>query len=332
MPLGQDLRTARLNRRLTLSQVAERTRVKLKLLEAIENEDFGAMPAPIYAKGFIRLYAECVGLDPHQLIDEYVTRFNQSSGAARLEKDLFTIDRGGIVTRKGDPIAGDSGDESAPAAAVAAVAPPPQPAPTVTTEPTTPAATAPAAVVTEVDATLTEPVAAKMESAELPTSASRLVQPDLFAEPASAAAAPIARSEPVQHVQPVPAPTPLETKVELVVSRIAEHVATPITPPPAAAHAHPAPGHEAHRRMDEHSHRPSDTHIESHLAPLGRDTRRDVPVFPVKAFVITVVTAIVILLCAWAVSRLMQSTPPLPPPPGAAPLRLALDPPPPYLK
>jgi transcriptional regulator with XRE-family HTH domain len=71
MSLGETLRKARQERDLTASQVAHETRMKVQIVEAIEREAFDRMPAPIYAKGFIKLYAEHMGLDPAPLIAEY---------------------------------------------------------------------------------------------------------------------------------------------------------------------------------------------------------------------------------------------------------------------
>jgi len=72
MALGEQLRRARLSRNLSASEVAAATRMKTQIVEAIEAEDFGRMAAPIYAKGFIKLYAEYVGLDPGPLIEDYL--------------------------------------------------------------------------------------------------------------------------------------------------------------------------------------------------------------------------------------------------------------------
>jgi type IV secretory pathway VirB10-like protein len=49
--------------------------MKIQTVEAIEREDFSRMPAAIYCKGFIKLYAEYMGLDPDPLTREYVERF-----------------------------------------------------------------------------------------------------------------------------------------------------------------------------------------------------------------------------------------------------------------
>jgi len=74
MALGTILLEARTKLNLTASEVAAATRMKVQLIEAIENEDFSAMAAPIYAKGFIRLYADYVGIDPRPLVQEYIER------------------------------------------------------------------------------------------------------------------------------------------------------------------------------------------------------------------------------------------------------------------
>jgi transcriptional regulator with XRE-family HTH domain len=71
MPLGETLRKARLARKLTPSEVAQATRMKVQIVEALEKNQFDLIPAPIYAKGFIRLFAEYVGLDSEPLIVEY---------------------------------------------------------------------------------------------------------------------------------------------------------------------------------------------------------------------------------------------------------------------
>lgn len=75
MALGSILRKARESRKLTTSQVASATHMKSQTVDAIEREDFSRMPAAIYCKGFIKLYAEYMGMDPDPLTREYVERF-----------------------------------------------------------------------------------------------------------------------------------------------------------------------------------------------------------------------------------------------------------------
>jgi transcriptional regulator with XRE-family HTH domain len=72
MAIGPTLQEARLKKQLTTSQVAERTRMKVQFVDDLERDDFHRMAATIYGKGFIRLFAECVGLDPNPLVADYV--------------------------------------------------------------------------------------------------------------------------------------------------------------------------------------------------------------------------------------------------------------------
>jgi transcriptional regulator with XRE-family HTH domain len=75
MALGRQLRDARMGMNMTASEVAAATRMKVQIVEAIEREDFSAIAAPIYGKGFIKLYAEAVGMDPRPLIEEFMADF-----------------------------------------------------------------------------------------------------------------------------------------------------------------------------------------------------------------------------------------------------------------
>jgi transcriptional regulator with XRE-family HTH domain len=75
MALGKILQDARLRKKMTTSQVAAATRMKIQTVEAIEREDFSRITAPVYGKGFIRLCAECLEVDPRPLIDEYMEKY-----------------------------------------------------------------------------------------------------------------------------------------------------------------------------------------------------------------------------------------------------------------
>jgi len=73
--IGSSLREARVRRKLELSQVEADTRIRAKYLMALEGNRFEALPAPAYAKGFLRTYADYLGLDAQRFVDEYNTRF-----------------------------------------------------------------------------------------------------------------------------------------------------------------------------------------------------------------------------------------------------------------
>ena len=69
---GEKLRNAREAKGLSCSQVAAQTHMLVQIVEEMECEDFHRIPAPIYGRGFVRLFAECVGLDPVPLVREFM--------------------------------------------------------------------------------------------------------------------------------------------------------------------------------------------------------------------------------------------------------------------
>lgn len=71
--IGQILRNARSNQGLSYEVMAEKTLIRLRLLEAIETADVNALPEPIYTRGLIRQYARSLGLDGDTLSSQYFT-------------------------------------------------------------------------------------------------------------------------------------------------------------------------------------------------------------------------------------------------------------------
>ena len=69
---GETLRNAREAKGLTCSQVAAQTHMLVQIVEEMEREDFHRIPAPIYGRGFVRLFANCVDLDPIPLVREFM--------------------------------------------------------------------------------------------------------------------------------------------------------------------------------------------------------------------------------------------------------------------
>lgn len=66
--LGETLQQARQARGLSLERAAQETRVPFHYLRALEQETFASLPAPIFARGFLRIYARYLGLDSTQLV------------------------------------------------------------------------------------------------------------------------------------------------------------------------------------------------------------------------------------------------------------------------
>lgn len=69
MTVGEQLRAAREAAGLSLADVASKTRITMRHLEAIESSDFSALPGATYSLGFARSYAKAVGLDAVALTD-----------------------------------------------------------------------------------------------------------------------------------------------------------------------------------------------------------------------------------------------------------------------
>jgi hypothetical protein len=86
--IGNSLRRARERLGLELSQVEDATRIRGKYLKALEEERFDVLPAPAYAKGFLRTYADLLGLEGERFVDEFNERFppSDSAEAAPLER------------------------------------------------------------------------------------------------------------------------------------------------------------------------------------------------------------------------------------------------------
>jgi cytoskeletal protein RodZ len=66
--IGAKLKQARESRRLTLQQVSETTKVRTHYLQALENDDLSAISSVAQARGFLRIYAEFLGLTPADLV------------------------------------------------------------------------------------------------------------------------------------------------------------------------------------------------------------------------------------------------------------------------
>lgn len=76
--IGSTLLEARKRKRLSLFDAAESTRIRVKYLSALEEERFDALPAEVYARGFLRTYAEYLGLNGDLFVSELNERIEAS--------------------------------------------------------------------------------------------------------------------------------------------------------------------------------------------------------------------------------------------------------------
>jgi cytoskeletal protein RodZ len=88
--LGEVLRSERERRGITLEQVYSATRIQLKILHALESDDYEELPAKPFIRGFVKTYARFIGLNEVELltqyksfIDEQVRGRGQRSGGSK---------------------------------------------------------------------------------------------------------------------------------------------------------------------------------------------------------------------------------------------------------
>jgi cytoskeletal protein RodZ len=171
--LGASFKRARESSGLPLEKIAAETRISTRFLAAIENEEFHVLPGGVFNRGFIRTYAERVGLNPEQALADYdrissaveepveVLRNVERASMRKSERSLYPI-AGGllavlvivfyVVTRNGStgsaaepatPAAPPPVSAAAPATEAPVTAPAPLPEPEVIPAPAPPVETQP---------------------------------------------------------------------------------------------------------------------------------------------------------------------------------------------
>lgn len=75
--LGEELKREREFREISLREISDATKINLRMLEAIESNDFKALPGGIFNRNFIRAYAEFIGLDPEIAVRKYQVQISE---------------------------------------------------------------------------------------------------------------------------------------------------------------------------------------------------------------------------------------------------------------
>ena len=78
MTIGSELREAREQRGISLAEISERTKIRQSVLRAIENDDFEGLPGSVIMRGFLKLYAREVGLNPDDVGRRYTAQVAES--------------------------------------------------------------------------------------------------------------------------------------------------------------------------------------------------------------------------------------------------------------
>jgi cytoskeleton protein RodZ len=108
--IGNSLREARLRQGLEIPRVESDTKIRGKYLRALEDEQFEVLPGDTYVKGFLRTYADYLGLDGQLYVDEFNSRFAAAEDISfaqstspkqrprrRIESNLVVVALAGIV-------------------------------------------------------------------------------------------------------------------------------------------------------------------------------------------------------------------------------------------
>ena len=159
---GATFKKARESKGISINQISAETRISTRFLLAIESEEFHILPGGIFNRGFIRAYAEKVGLDPDQALADYErlttireiseTPTTVTASPQKMDKRLYPLAIGGLIlliaivylgmressntTQIASP---PPAPPSTPAPAASPSAPPPAPEPaTVAPEPEPP--------------------------------------------------------------------------------------------------------------------------------------------------------------------------------------------------
>ena len=73
--IGNSLRAARERKELSYAEIEQATKIRSRYIRALEEEDFTVLPSDTYIRGFLRTYADYLGLDGEVYVEEYASRF-----------------------------------------------------------------------------------------------------------------------------------------------------------------------------------------------------------------------------------------------------------------
>src|ERR1019366_1184368 len=79
--VGEQLKAAREAQRLTVTQVADMTKIRSDHIRAIDQGNYDVFSAPVYIRGFVRTYATALKLDPKEIMAQLNHELAESGGA-----------------------------------------------------------------------------------------------------------------------------------------------------------------------------------------------------------------------------------------------------------
>jgi len=93
MELIERLRRAREKAGLSIDELSSRTKIQITLLEAIEAGHFQRVPGGLFVRGFLRAYAREVGLDPEEVVSQYLQEYESMAPPPEVEEEPVVIRR-----------------------------------------------------------------------------------------------------------------------------------------------------------------------------------------------------------------------------------------------
>lgn len=105
MDVGARLKEARIAKGLSLESLQETTKIQKRYLAAIEEGNFNILPGKFYARAFIKEYANAVGLDSNDLLEEHKEEIPKSESESEIQytrversrRDTISSDRSGMI-------------------------------------------------------------------------------------------------------------------------------------------------------------------------------------------------------------------------------------------
>ncbi|MEA3417506.1 MAG: DUF4115 domain-containing protein [Thermodesulfobacteriota bacterium] len=91
LSFGRYLKAIRVEKGIRLDEVSEETRIRTGVLRLIENEDHDRLPSEVFVKGFLRAYAEAVGIDGGEAVTRYTSSINAYQATARSKTDFARL-------------------------------------------------------------------------------------------------------------------------------------------------------------------------------------------------------------------------------------------------
>ncbi|MBL7208016.1 MAG: helix-turn-helix domain-containing protein [Desulfobacterales bacterium] len=91
LSFGYYLKAIRVEKGISLDEVSEKTRIGINYLLLIEKEDHNRLPSEVFVKGFLRAYAEAVGVDGDEAVRRYTSSLNAYQANVKSEADFDNL-------------------------------------------------------------------------------------------------------------------------------------------------------------------------------------------------------------------------------------------------